>query len=62
MRLEDYKEWRGIDKDVRDEILGILESCQDSSVMNDPGHPKHDQYQKALDAAKRMLVVQQEGE
>lgn len=55
IRLEDIRIWRGFDKDVREEILGLIETCRDSSEMNDETHPKNKQYSNALATAARML-------
>lgn len=52
---ENMEEWAGIDQDVRGEVTGLLEICKDSSEMNDPLHPKHDQYKRAVELARTIL-------
>lgn len=52
---EDVKLWEGIDKDVREEVIGLIEMCRDSSEMNDDTHPKNMQFRNALTAATSIL-------
>lgn len=54
-RLEDVRTWRGFDGDVREEVVGLIELCRNSSEMDDEGHPKHEQFSKAVDVAVRIL-------
>jgi len=44
-----------VDKRARDEVVNVLQTCWDSSEMNDESHPLHEDYIKAIDLAVRLL-------
>ena len=48
IKPEDVKVWESIDKDVRDEVVGLIKMCRDSSEMNDDDHPKNQQFSDAF--------------
>ena len=52
---EDIEAWESLDKDVREEVIGLIEMCRDSSEMNDVTHPKSRQYNEALVVVAKML-------
>lgn len=56
-----WSDWATLDEDVRAEVRGILELCQDSSEMNESSHPKHDQYNRAILVAREILRTGTEG-
>lgn len=47
--------WNSFDDDVREEVIGLLELCRDSSEMNDESHPKNKQYSEAIALAAKIL-------
>lgn len=47
-----------IDRKVRAEVAGILESCRDSSEMNEEEHPLHGDFKTAISLVLRFLNMQ----
>lgn len=44
-----------VDKKARDEVIGVLQSCKESSEMAEEGHELHSDYEKAVALAVRLL-------
>jgi hypothetical protein len=39
---------KSVDKDVREEIADVLETCKSTSEMDDFGHPKNTQFENGV--------------
>ena len=54
---EDMALWKGVDEDVRNEVINCIGLTQDASEMNEPEHPKHEQYAEAYVLILRILKL-----
>ncbi len=48
MTPELLEAWEGIDKDVRQEVIGVIKMSKEASEMVDSDHPKSQQYNDAF--------------